>query len=177
MKGKVMGVLHVYSDQENRFSAEDIRELETFSQQCTVALSSAKSIEDLRDAHQRLTFHVNRMPLAYIVWDRDFRVAEWNPAAERIFGWKAADASGKHPYDLIVPPDERSHVDRIWTKLLEGDESSYSINTNVRKDGKRITCEWFNTPLRDASENIIGVLSMVHDVTEKTQLEKQLQTA
>jgi signal transduction histidine kinase len=46
-----------------------------------------------------------------------------------------------------------------------------------RKDGKAITCEWFNTPLRDAEGNVIGMLSMVHDVTEKTELERKLQTA
>ena len=64
-----------------------------------------------------------------------------------------------------------------WSKLLKGDKPSYSLNANVRKDGKIITCEWFNALLRDASGNVSGVLSMVHDVTEKTELERQLQTA
>jgi PAS domain S-box-containing protein len=117
------------------------------------------------------------MPLAYIVWDTDFKVMEWNSAAERVFGWEANEAIGKHSYELIVPADAQPHVDKVWSKLLEGDESSYSLNANYRKDGKTITCEWFNAPLRDASGNVMGVLSMVHDVTEKTQLERQLQTA
>ncbi len=176
-KGDVIGALHVYSDQENRFTTEDISDLETFAQQCVVALLSAKNIEDLRDANQRLTFHVNRMPLAYIVWDKEFRVVEWNPAAERIFGWRAEEALGKHPYGFIVPAEAKPHVDRVWSKLLEGDESSYSLNANTRKDGKTITCEWFNTPMRNALGSVTGVLSMVHDVTEKTSLERQLQTA
>jgi PAS domain S-box-containing protein len=142
-----------------------------------VALNSSRHLDELRDAHQRLSFHVNRMPLAYIVWDADFKVAEWNPTAERTFGWKAEEALGQDPYELIVPREEQSHVGMVWSKLLAGDESSYSLNANTRKDGKKITCEWFNTPLRDAGGKIVGVLSMVHDVTEKTQLERQLQTA
>jgi len=177
MDGKVMGVLHVYSSQGNGFDPENIHDLETFAQQCTVAMSSARQLADLRDAHQRLSFHVNRMPLAYIVWGEDFRVAEWNPAAERIFGWKAEEAIGKHSFEWIVPREARPHVNLVWQKLLKGDEASYSLNANHRKDGKTITCEWFNTPLRDGGGNIRGVLSMVHDVTEKTQLERQLQTA
>ncbi len=176
-KGDVLGVLHVYSSLENGFSKEDISDLETFAQQCAVALLGARNIEDLRDAHQRLAFHVNRMPLGYIVWDRGFRVTEWNPAAERIFGWESNEARGKHPYELIVPAEEHPHVDQVWSRLQDGDESSYSLNTNTRKDGKAITCEWFNMPLRDASGSVTGVLSMVHDVTEKTQLERQLQIA
>jgi PAS domain S-box-containing protein len=173
----VFGVLHVYSGRENGFSPEDIGDLETFADQCVVAILSSKQVEELRDAHQRLAFHVNRMPLAYIVWDKDFHVVEWNPAAERIFGWKAEEAVGKHPHGLIVAADSTPHVDKVWAKLLGGDEASYSLNTNIRSDGKKITCEWFNAPLRDASGNVTGVLSMVHDVTEKTQLERQLQSA
>ena len=61
--------------------------------------------------------------------------------------------------------------------MLKGDGSSTSVNTNVRKDGKSITCEWFNALLRDASGNVSGVLSMAHDVTEKTEMERQLQGA
>ncbi len=176
-RGEVLGVLHVYSDQEYRFAEEDVGDLETFAQQCDIALLCARNIEDLRDANQRLNFHVSRMPLGYIVWDKDFKAVEWNAAAERIFGWTSDEALGKHPYGLIVPADVQPQVDRVWSKLLEGDESSYSLNVNVRKDGRTISCEWFNNPLRDSSGRVIGVLSMVHDVTEKTLLERQLQSA
>ena len=174
--GDMLGVLHVCSDRGDAFTEEDVSALETVARQCTVALLNSRRLEALRDAHQRLSFHVNRMPLAYIVWDQDFRVAEWNPAAERIFGWKPDEALGKHPYGFIVPPEEQPHIERVWSKLFEGDESSFSINPNIRKDGKKVTCEWFSTPLRDASGNVSGVLSMVHDITEKTELERQLQT-
>lgn len=173
----MLGVLHVYSDRGDAFTEEDVSALETVAQQCTVALLNSQRLEALRDAHQRLSFHVNRMPLAYIVWDQDFRVVEWNPAAERIFGWKPDEALGKHPYGFIVPGDEQPRIHRLWSKLSEGDESSLSISPNIRKDGKKVVCEWFSTPLRDASGNVSGVLSMVHDITEKTQLERQLHMA
>lgn len=176
-EGDILGVLHVCSDLGDAFTEEDVSALETVGQQCTVALLNSQRIESLRDAHQRLSFHVNRMPLAYIVWDRDFRVVEWNPASERIFGWKPDEALGKHPCGFIVPEEERPRIRRLWSKLSEGDESNLLITPNIRKDGKKVVCEWFSTPLRDASGNISGVLSMVHDITEKTQLERQLQTA
>ena len=176
-EGEVIGVLNVYSDREGAFGDEEVGRLEMFAQQCSIALMNARRIETLRDANQRLAFHVSRMPLAYIVWDMQFRVVEWNPAAERIFGWKANEAIGKLAYEFIVPEEARPHAKRVWSELLEGDESSYSLNFNVRKDGKIITCEWFNALLRDASGNVSGVLSMGHDVTENAELERQLQTA
>ena len=63
-------------------------------------------------AVERTQFYMNRMPLAFIAWDRDFRVAEWNHAAEEIFGWSAAEAIGQHAYELIVPPEVQPQVDR-----------------------------------------------------------------
>jgi len=134
-------------------------------------------VEKLNDALQRLQFHVERMPLAYIVWDTDFVVVEWNPAAERMFGHTKAEALGRHAYDLVVPPDAVPAVDVIWADLLHGDTSSHSINANVRKDGTRLTCEWFNTPLRDSAGKIRGVASMAMDVTEREATEARLRNS
>jgi PAS domain S-box-containing protein len=176
-EGEGIGVMDVYSDREEAFGDEEVVRLGMFAQQCSIAVINARRIESLRDANQRLAFHVNRMPLAYIVWDLGFGVVEWNPAAEQIFGWKANEAIGKNAYELIITKEARPQFERGWSKLLKGDESSYSLNANVRQDGKIITCEWFNALLHDASGNVSGVLSMAHDVTEKAEMEKQLQTA
>jgi PAS domain S-box-containing protein len=177
-EGKPFGALHVYSEQEYRFSPEEIYDLETFAQQCTIALLSSRRLEELRDTSRRLAFHINRMPLGYIAYDQEFRIVGWNPAAERIFGWSADEAMGKHPFELIVPPEMQPRVSRTWSKLCEGDESSGdSTGAAIRKDGTKISCAWFNTPLRDASGTMTGLFTLVHDVTEKSKLERQLQTA
>jgi PAS domain S-box-containing protein len=175
--GEGIGVIDVYSDREGAFSDEEVGRLGMFAQQCSMAIINALRIESLRDAKQRLAFHVNEMPLAYVVWDPGFGVMEWNPAAERIFGWKANEALGKNAYELIISKEARPQFEHGWSMLLKGDKSSTSLNANVRKDGNIITCEWFNALLRDASGNVSGVLSMIHDVTEKAGLERQLQTA
>src|SRR6185295_9403231 len=44
--------------------------------------------EQLREAHSRLSFHVENTPLAVIEWDSEFRVSRWSASAESIFGWK-----------------------------------------------------------------------------------------
>jgi PAS domain S-box-containing protein len=176
-EGDVIGVMDVYSDREGAFSDEEAGRLGMFAQQCSIAVMNARRLETLLDVNQRLAFHVSRMPFAYIVWDMGFGVVEWNPAAERIFGWKANEAIGKNAYELIIPKEEWPQFEYGWSKLLKGDESTYSLNSNVRKDGTIITCEWFNALLHDASGNVSRVLSMVHDVTEKAELERQLQTS
>ena len=121
-------------------------------------------------ASQRLQFQVDRMPLAYIAWDREFRITEWNTAAERIFGWSATEVKGRHGY-LLVPPHFHPQLDGVWSGFLEGDETSYSLNENIDKDGKHLLCEWFNTSVRDDSGQVTEVLSMVHDITAQRNLE------
>jgi PAS domain S-box-containing protein len=134
-------------------------------------------VERLNDALQRLQFHVERMPLAYVVWDTQFRVVEWNPAAERVFGYPKAEVLGRHAYDLVVPPDARQAVDQVWADLLSGATSSHAVNPNVRKDGSRLVCEWFNTPLRDSAGAIRGVASMARDITEHEAMEARMRDA
>ncbi len=116
----------------------------------------------------------DRTPMGYIIWDPSFHVVEWNPAAERVFGWSAAEARGKHAYELIVPTSEQPQVSELWDRLMRGHEPTISVNENTRKDGGKFIGEWYNTPLRDASGKVSGVLSLVHDVTERKQLEREL---
>ena len=51
----------------------------------------------------RLQLQIRRMPIAVIVWDINFQAQEWNPTAERIFGFSAQEALSKNAYDLIMP--------------------------------------------------------------------------
>ena len=134
----------------------------------------AELSEQARAAHQVPRVIFDRMPMGYIVWDRSFHVVEWNASAERIFGWSAGEARGKHAYELIVPTSAQPQVSEIWARLTHGDEPTKSVNENTRKDGSKLICEWYYTPLRDASGKVSGVLSLVHDITERKQLEREL---
>jgi len=130
--------------------------------------------EQLRQAGERTQFYMNRMPLAFIAWDREFRVNEWNPAAEKIFGWSAAQAIGRHAYELIVPSDIQPTIAKIWQEVFSGGNlASHSTNENTTKDGRRITCEWRNTPWRDSVGQICGCLSIVEDITQRIASGKQ----
>ncbi len=123
-------------------------------------------------ANQKLRFQINRMPLAYIAWDTDFRVREWNSTAEEIFGWSSREAIGKRGDELLLLPGERLRIERLWAEVLAGDETSHSVNLNLDMRGNLLLCEWFNTPLRDESGKVTGVLSMARDITARQKIEE-----
>ena len=130
-----------------------------------------------RDSDERMQLTVRQMPVGFIEWGSDARVVAWNPAAERIFGFTRNEAVGQLIMDQIVPPAVRQHVDAIFADLLSNRGGTHSINDNLAKDGRPITCEWFNTPLTNGSGRVIGVFSLVQDITERMNLEKHVQNA
>jgi PAS domain S-box-containing protein len=133
--------------------------------------------EEVRRSRERLQLLIDRMPLGFIFWNQEFSVELWNPAAETIFGYTAHEAIGKHAEDLIVPPEARDHVAGVWKRLLKGDTTAHSQNENVTRDGRKIFCSWYNTPLRSADGTVTGALSMVQDITERRKIENAISQA
>ncbi len=134
------------------------------------------AVRQLREVNRRLKFNLELMPIAYIVWDNDFRVVEWNPYAEKIFGWTARQAIGRHAHELIVPADVQASLNVVWEDIIvRGNPRGTSVNENVTRDGRRIVCEWFNGPIRDDKNAIVGCMSMANDITARTMLDQKLQ--
>lgn len=121
-----------------------------------------------------LRSQIRELPVGHILWDREFRVRSWNPAAERIFGYSAAEIIGC-PASVLIPDDARQAVDAVWERLMAGDRSVQSVNANLTKSGQRIIGEWANTPLRGADGKIVNVLSMVSDVTDRHRMADRVQ--
>ena len=57
-------------------------------------------------------------PVGVLSWDMDFKVVEWNPAAEAIFGYTKREAIGKHATELILPEEIKELVDGVFQDLL-----------------------------------------------------------
>ena len=130
--------------------------------------------ESLRLSQQRLLLHREQSPVGLIEWNTNFEFLDWNPAAEKIFGFTKEEVAGKHITKRILPESARPAVDKIWAELLANRGGTYSLNENTTKDGRTILCEWHNTSLVDHDGNVIGVTSLVDDVTQRQKNEESL---
>jgi len=114
-------------------------------------------------------------PAGFIVWDSGSRIIDWNPAAERIFGWTRVEAMAQPRPHFLVPQAVRPHVDGVFMQILEAEEPTDSLNDNITRDGRVIHCEWHNIPMRDRQGRVSGFVSIVQDVTPRKQAEAALQ--
>ncbi len=126
---------------------------------------------------QRVAVQFEHSPLAYVQWDLDYRVTEWNPAAEAIFGWTKEEAMGRQPLGWLTPEELRDRVELIWLSLLDRSGGTWSVNENHTKGGDEIICEWHNTPLLGADGEVVGVASLAQDITDRVRAEADLKRA
>ncbi|PHM11305.1 hypothetical protein CK516_03410 [Nostoc sp. 'Peltigera malacea cyanobiont' DB3992] len=129
---------------------------------------------ELRASKQRLALLIEQTPLAIIEWNTNFEIQTWNRAAERIFGYTTEEMLGKH-FDIVIPENIKKQVNEIITALLTQRGGSFSVNENITKDSRTMVCEWYNNSLVAPNGQIIGVASMVLDITERKRAEEEQQ--
>ncbi len=111
---------------------------------------------------------------AVIMSDQDLVITAWNPAAERIYGWQAEEVIGKKGEEVLRSEFFSKNRSEMLRVINERGEFSAEI-TQLRKDGLRIHIETRSVILRDGSGQPIGHISVNRDITERKQVEEQLE--
>ena len=101
-----------------------------------------------------------------VLFDRDWNVLEWNPAAENIFGYSSSEIIG-HSVLKIVPDDVVSSLEQVIDQVQQGTGGKNNINENVTKKGQRILCAWLNACLKDEDGEVTGIVSFARDITDE----------
>jgi two-component system cell cycle sensor histidine kinase/response regulator CckA len=122
----------------------------------------------------QLQVQIERMPLAYMLCDRDIRITRWNPAAERILGFTEKEMLGKSPLDVLLTETSRPYAEALLETLKAGNMEGHVEIESSTKSGQTLTCEWHNTPIFDDDGAFAGLLSLGQDVTARKTLEAQL---
>jgi PAS domain S-box-containing protein len=102
----------------------------------------------------------------------DGTVVSWNPAAERMFGYSAAEIIGKSIV-AIIPPERLHEEDEILGRLRRGEIIDHFETERVRKDGQRIPISLTISPIRRADGAIIGASKIARDISEKKRIEQE----
>lgn len=132
--------------------------------------------KELQTAHQRLLFHVEKAPLGFIEWDNKLQVRSWSKRATEIFGWTEAEVIDHQRNGISQVFEE--YIPRLTViarQLIEGDaERNIIQHKGYTKKGKVVWCEWFNSVLKDEKGQVITILSLVQDITDRKKAEEEI---
>ena len=104
-------------------------------------------------------------------------ITSWNQAAERIFGYTAAEAVGQQ-ITLIIPEERRSEEAEVLARLVRGERIEHFETIRRTKDGRSVEISLTVSPIRDSSGRIIGASKTARDISDRRRLEheRQMQT-
>jgi PAS domain S-box-containing protein len=132
------------------------------------------TIEDAERAYALVSAIVTSSEDAIASKTLDGIVTSWNAAAERLFGFTAAEMVGQ-PITRIIPTDLQHEEVEILAKLRKGERIERYETTRVRKDGQKVEISLTISPLRDPQGQIVGAAKIAHDITARRRFERELQ--
>ena len=138
-----------------------------------------KAEHELTRVHEQLSFHLANTPLALVEWDKDLIVTNWSAQAQKMFGYSEEEIIGKRFSDLnLIYEEDAVTAQTVKDKLRSGEfdryKSSYRINT---KYGTVIYCEWYTSVLKNKEGEILSIMGLVQDVTERNTAEQALRVS
>jgi PAS domain S-box-containing protein len=139
-------------------------------------MASRRSVDMLPDD---LAAHIlAASPDAILICDAGGIVRFWNDAAQRVFGFAAAEALGVS-LNLIIPKGFRARHWAGWDSTMRSGLTRYGEGQllavpALHKDGRRISIEFSLQLVKDADGRIEWVVAFIRDVTERFNREKDL---
>jgi len=157
------------SEQWHRVRLRDLARARRLEQEVTDRLRAA---EDLRQSKQTLEALVATAPIPIVVIEPDRTVRLWNLAAERVFGWTAAEVVGR---EIPIVPDEKCGECEASRQAVSRGETVGPVATyRKRKDGSLVDVELSAAPLYNSESLVDSMVLLLNDVTEQRRAERSL---
>jgi PAS domain S-box-containing protein len=124
-------------------------------------------VKGSRTSHESLlTAIVQSSDDAIVSKDLNSIVTSWNPAAERMFGYTAAEMIGRS-IRTIIPDDRQHEEDEVLTRIRAGEVVDHFETIRKRKDGSFIDISLSISPIRDEGGTIVGASKIARDISER----------
>jgi PAS domain S-box-containing protein len=101
-------------------------------------------------------------------------VTSWNDSAEKLFGYTATEMVGSSIQKLL-PADRQHEEEEILRRIKQGETVNHFETARAKKDGALVQVSLTISPIKDSNGKIIGASKIARNITEKKQMERQLQ--
>lgn len=122
--------------------------------------------------HQKIAAAVvDQSSDAIFVTDLERRVMTWNAGAERLFGWRRAEALGRDGA-FLVPEDRSGEIECLSAEVFEKGRKDSVETERLRKDGGAVAVEGSFSLLKDDSGEPFAIVRAYRDITKRKQIER-----
>lgn len=128
------------------------------------------------EVHARLAAIVESTGDSILSTSLDCEIQTWNPAAERLFGYSAAEAIGRQTA-IIIPTDRLDEEREIFEKLRRGERVESFETIRVARDGRCLDIALTVSPLLDSEGQVIGAAKVGRDISERKRAERALRAS
>jgi hypothetical protein len=135
-----------------------------------------RTVEQLGENRARLASIIDSSEDAILSKDLNGVITSWNRGAEHIYGYTSEEAIGKH-ISLLTPGDHTAEISKILGQIALGETVEHHESVRVTKDGRQLNVSISVSPLRDASDKIVGASVIARDITAQKRSEGQLRQA
>jgi PAS domain S-box-containing protein len=135
--------------------------------------SSDSDILGGRQQEARLQALIDSSPLALVEFGLDTRVRLWNPAAERIFGWRREEMIGRAGLPM-APASKRAESEELFARVRAGESLNDYETVRQRKDGTLVAVSIAAAPIRDRSGRVVGNMVAYTDISERKAQEAEV---
>ena len=104
----------------------------------------------------------------------DGEITGWNPGAQKIFQFSAAEIIG-HSISILIPPHLQEEEKKILQKISRGQTIRHYETERVRRDGTIINVSLTISPIKDATGKVVGASKIARDITDKKKAEEDYQ--
>jgi two-component system cell cycle sensor histidine kinase/response regulator CckA len=141
--------------------------------------SSANKLseEALKQERDFIRSVVNTAQTIILTLDKEGRILEFNPYMEQISGYRLDEVKGKDWFTTFLPKRDQEGMRKLFAQAIGDIQTRGNINPLLTKDGIERDIEWFDKTLKDASGNIIGLICVGQDITERKRIEEELHAA
>ena len=113
---------------------------------------------------------------AIIIHTLDGTIVSWNVGAESIYGYSAREIIAR-PRSVLIPPDLPDELPGIVEMLKRGEKIPLYETVHVRKDQLRIDVSMMISPVKDASDKVVGIAAITRDISDRKKAEERFYKA
>jgi PAS domain S-box-containing protein len=180
VRGDPAGMIEVYyleekpAAYEGPFLAEERRLLDALAQRLGRIAERIKGEQELRRERDFAESLIETAPAIVLVLDEEGRIVRINPYMEEISGYHLKDVKGKDWFKTFLPKRLRRRLHGLFVKALSQKQRAGVVGPIVTKDGREREIEWHDKLLQDAGGNVVGLLAIGQDITDRRRLEKEI---